>query len=306
MAKEQKGMDQDKLRDWFLHNVAIGDDTAQRKIADLVGVCLKSASDYDAVLEIKNGVEKPAEGTPWANDRWLFLNANDKAVLTHIFIQCKINFLSHHSFTGRTFEQVYTGFYPDKKEIDTSCWCGDSASVIGLCTAAGKRIAVQRILRKLELIGLIISHKRARTVYRRIPTIEEMMGKLANVAVLYDSPEYPFSWKETQATDSGPVEMRCKAEPLFENPLAFRGWVQEHEESCRVEYMPLPKPVRKTPVSKKTTQQDQSKKAPKERPAPKPTHTGEAKKVEKTPGQPAAGVNKEGLSGRLKRIRGGI
>lgn len=306
MAKEKKGMNQDKLRDWFLHNVAIGDDTAQRKITDLIGVCLKSASDYDAILKIKNGVERPAEGTQWADGKWLFLNANDKAVLTHIYTQCKINFLSHNSFTGRTFEQVYTGVYPDDKEkTDVSCWCGDSASVIGLCTAAGKRIAVQRTLKKLELMGLIISYKRARTIYRRIPTIREMMGKLDNVAVLYDSSEYPFGWKETQDTDSGTVEMWCKVDPLFDDPLAFRAWVQEHGEDCKVEDMPLPKPIRKTPVGKKTTQQDQSKKAPKERPAPKTTHTGEAKKVEKAPGQHTTEVYKS-IEDKLDRLCDGV
>lgn len=271
-------MDKDKLRDWFLHKIAIGDDTAQRKIADLVAVCLKSASDYEAVLKIKNGVDKPEAGTPWANDRWLFLNANDVAVLLHVYRQCKINFLSHRCFKGRNFDQVYKGVYPDKAEIDTSCWCGDSATVIGLSTKAGQRAAVQRILRKLELMGLIVTHKRARTIYRRIPTIEEMMDKLANVAVLYDSPDYPFTWTETQETENGPTEMLCTVTPIFSDSKAFREWVQQNEENCKIENMELPPPVKREPV-RRTAQKGQGKAEKKRKPAPEPPRNTRAKKV---------------------------
>lgn len=298
-------MDKDKLRDWFLHKIAIGDDTAQRKIADLVAVCLKSASDYEAVLKIKNGVDKPDAGTPWANDRWLFLNANDVAVLLHVYRQCKINFLSHRCFKGRNFDQVYKGVYPDKAEIDTSCWCGDSANVIGLSTKAGQRISVQRILKKLELMGLIVTHKRARTIYRRIPTIEEMMDKLANVAVLYDSPDYPFTWRETQETESGPVEMLCTVTPIFSDSKAFREWVQQNEENCKIENMELPPPVKREPV-RKTAQKDQGKEGARSKPAPTTAHTKEASKIKKDTRPPTQEEVYKNINDKLDRLCDGV
>lgn len=152
------------LENWFNKNICFGNDDCHRKVDNLFAVWVKNPTDVTSRKDFDKR-RIPEAGSVWAEKSCLFLTNIDKAVLSHLADQNRIQFKCYQIRKQTSYEDMHR-----------NNWCGDSTHVIAMEAGLpydknhNRNRKVAESIKFLESIGLVISKPHA----RRLATIDEI------------------------------------------------------------------------------------------------------------------------------------
>ena len=210
------------LENWFNKNICFGNDDCHRKVDNLFAVWVKNPA---AVTNRKDFDKRriPEAGSVWAEKSCLFLTNIDKAVLSHLADQNRIQLRCYQFGKQISNEDAYK-----------HSWCGDSTHVIAMEAGLpydknhNRNHKVAESIKFLESIGLVISRKPqdgknlcTRSPARRLAMVNELPDtNQVNYLMLY----------HTEV---------CGLEYVFEDRACFLKWAEENRV-CGYSQLPYP------------------------------------------------------------------
>lgn len=199
------------LENWFNKNICFGNDDCHRKVDNLFAVWVKNT---DAVTNRKDFDKRriPEAGSVWAEKSCLFLTNIDKAVLSHLADQNRIQFKCYQIRKQTSYEDMHR-----------NNWCGDSTHVIAMEAGLpydknhNRNRKVAESIKFLESIGLVISRQPqdGKNLCTRVPA-----RRLAMVNELPDTNQ--VNYLMLYRTEG------CDLKYVFEDRIDFLKWVNDN------------------------------------------------------------------------------
>lgn len=210
------------LENWFNKNICFGNDDCHRKVDNLFAVWVKNPAD---VTNRKDFDKRriPEAGSVWAEKSCLFLTNIDKAVLSHLADQNRIQFKCYQIRKQTSYEDMHR-----------NNWCGDSTHVIAMEAGLpydknhNRNRKVAESIKFLESIGLVISRQPqdGKNLCTRVPA-----RRLAMVNELPDTNR--VNYLMLYHTEG------CDLKYVFEDRACFLKWVEENRV-CGYSQLPYP------------------------------------------------------------------